>query len=90
MLFSHEDNTHPGEGYFSLEEATKKVSFNLKYLVNMAIKGKLKAFKAGDLWYTSEVWINEHKKNIINLIDYEIEQSREQLKHLQKWVRRLK
>ncbi len=91
MLFDHKDDDfYLGEGYFPLEKTPEKFLFNFKYLLNMATKGKLKAFKVGDIWYTSEVWINEHKKNIINLIDHEIGQSRESLKRLQKWVRRLK
>jgi hypothetical protein len=90
MLFdSTNDKRGIIEGYFSLEEAAGKFSFRLKYLSAMAEKGKLKAFKVSDCWYTSENWINEHKKIIVGLIDKEIDQSKEHLRHLQKWVRKL-
>ncbi|MFA6918928.1 MAG: hypothetical protein WC244_02320 [Patescibacteria group bacterium] len=88
MLFNYtDDKSEIGKDYFSLEEAAKKFSFTLKYLMNMVSKGKLKAFKIHDVWYTSEAWIHEHKREVVNLIDHEIEHSREYLKHLQKWVR---
>lgn len=91
MLFNYvDDKGKIDKDYFSLEEAAEKFSFQLKYLINMALKGKLKAFKVNDIWYTSELWIHEHKREVVNLIDKEIGQSREHLKHLQKWVRSLK
>ena len=90
MSINYQSDTNLDKDYFSLEEAASRFSFTLKYLANMVAKGKLKAFKVSDSWFTSEAWIAEHKKEVVNLIDKEIEHSRDSLKHLQKWVRRFR
>jgi len=83
------DEVSIGEDVFlSLGAAADKFVFNLKYLTSMVQKGKLKAFKMGDVWYTCEKWINDHKKQVVDLIDKEIREQEYKLGHFRKWVRK--
>jgi hypothetical protein len=77
-----------GEDFFSLEAAAKRFVFGLRYLSLMVRRGRLKAFKMGDYWYTCEKWINDHKKHIGGLIEREIKDQEHNLGHLRKWVRK--
>lgn len=77
-----------GEAFISLAEAATKFAFTYKYLSSMAQKGKLKVFKSGDVWYTCEKWILDHKKGIIDLLEKEIKDSEHGFDHLRKWVRK--
>lgn len=77
-----------GEAFISLAEAAVKFAFTFKYLSSMAQKGKLKVFKSGDIWYTSERWIADHKKGLVDLLEKEIKDSEHGLDHLNKWVRK--
>ncbi|MFA6228218.1 MAG: hypothetical protein WC668_03455 [Patescibacteria group bacterium] len=57
----------------ALSEAAKKFNVRRQYLVNLAVKGKLKAFKVGEEWYAEPKRLAEFLSGLHQHLDKELE-----------------
>lgn len=53
---------------FHIGEAAEELKVTEKYLIDLARKGKIKAFKIGEHWFLEEDWVNDFRKIMKNLL----------------------
>ncbi|MDO8668924.1 MAG: hypothetical protein Q7K65_01375 [Candidatus Buchananbacteria bacterium] len=58
--------------YITLFELSKSQRYSLEFLLNEASRGKLKSFKVGDDWLTTNDWFKDYQKSVKSAIQLAI------------------
>jgi len=54
-----------------IAEAAEKLKVTEKYLTDLAVRGKIKAYKVGEHWFMEEKWLHDFRGALRQLLDAE-------------------
>lgn len=73
--------------YLTITDLARRGKYSEAFLLTEARKGKLKAFKVGDSWLTSEAWYQDWQETIRRLVEEELEMTNDSGQLEPKWLR---
>lgn len=73
--------------YLTINDLARRGKYSEAFLLTEVRKGKLKAFKVGDSWLTSEAWYQDWQETIRRLVEEELETTNDSDQFEPKWLR---